>query len=272
MMPACCCSREPRLRMLKRSVCCVECSHTPAHARTLHNARHHTHNTTTRDCAPSAPRERREGKIKKATISDFCWQAAIATRRPPRAPPVIMALCRVRAAVLRLGLRHLQPTTATTAGRRRGCASLSVVASTARLQPLAQHWTRQPWVQLQACSLHRSATSSSDGTVRVVFQDSQGNEEECEADIGESVLDVAVNNDIDLEGACGGTLACSTCHVILEEKDFDEFDEPEEEELDMLDLAVDLHDTSRLGCQLILRTKHDGIVLRLPREHTDARG
>jgi ferredoxin len=65
---------------------------------------------------------------------------------------------------------------------------------------------------------------------------------------GESLLDVAHNNGIDLEGACESSLACSTCHVILEPTIYDSLGEPCEEEEDLLDLAYGLTHTSRLGC------------------------
>ena len=65
---------------------------------------------------------------------------------------------------------------------------------------------------------------------------------------GESLLDVAHNNQIDLEGACESSLACSTCHVILEDEIFDSLEEACEEEEDLLDLAFGLTHTSRLGC------------------------
>lgn len=72
-----------------------------------------------------------------------------------------------------------------------------------------------------------------------------------EAPVGRSLLEVAHDNEIELEGACEGSLACSTCHVVVEDEDlFDKLGEPCEDELDMLDLAFGLTETSRLGCQV----------------------
>lgn len=71
--------------------------------------------------------------------------------------------------------------------------------------------------------------------------------------MGDSLFDVIVNNDIDIDGfgACEGTLACSTCHLIFKPEDFEKLNEkPTDEELDMLDLAYGLTDFSRLGCQV----------------------
>jgi len=81
---------------------------------------------------------------------------------------------------------------------------------------------------------------------------------------GESLLEVAHNNGVDLEGACEQSLACSTCHVILEEHIFDMLDEAVEEEEDMLDLAYGLTLTSRLGCQVKVRKEFEGMKVKLP--------
>lgn len=87
---------------------------------------------------------------------------------------------------------------------------------------------------------------------------------EVEAPVGLSVLEIAHRNDIDLEGACEGSLACSTCHVVVEPRWFDELDDPTEEEEDMLDLAFGLTHTSRLGCQIKMSEDLDGLVVTLP--------
>lgn len=76
--------------------------------------------------------------------------------------------------------------------------------------------------------------------VRVVFIDRDGNERSVSAPPGKSVLEIAHANDIDLEGACEGSLACSTCHVYLDQKTFESLDEPCDDENDMLDLAFGL--------------------------------
>jgi 2Fe-2S ferredoxin len=81
---------------------------------------------------------------------------------------------------------------------------------------------------------------------------------------GLSLLEIAHQNAIDLEGACEGSLACSTCHVIVEREWYDILPEASEDEEDMLDLAFGLTRTSRLGCQIILTPELDGITIRLP--------
>ena len=80
----------------------------------------------------------------------------------------------------------------------------------------------------------------------------------------ESLLDVAHNNGIELEGACEQSLACSTCHVILEQKFYDMLEEPCEEEEDLLDLAYGLTHTSRLGCQILATKEMEGLKVALP--------
>ena len=99
---------------------------------------------------------------------------------------------------------------------------------------------------------------------KLIFIESNGKEKVVDAQIGLSILEIAHKNHIDLEGACEGSLACSTCHIILEEKDFDKLDEPAEEEEDMLDLAHGLTHTSRLGCQIIMTEDLDGLKIKVP--------
>jgi len=72
---------------------------------------------------------------------------------------------------------------------------------------------------------------------------------------------------IDLEGACEGSMACSTCHVIVDESWYPKLEEPEEEEEDMLDLTFGLKRTSRLGCQIRMSADLDGLIIKLPAEH-----
>ena len=67
-----------------------------------------------------------------------------------------------------------------------------------------------------------------------------------------------------MEGTCEGQMACSTCHVIVDAAWFDRLDAPSDYEEDMLDLAMGLTQTSRLGCQVTLRAEDDGLEVRLP--------
>ncbi|MBS91743.1 MAG: 2Fe-2S ferredoxin [Rickettsiales bacterium] len=99
---------------------------------------------------------------------------------------------------------------------------------------------------------------------KITFIDGDGEKKTVEAQNGLSLLEVAHNNEIDLEGACEGSLACSTCHVIVEKKFFENLPDPSEEEEDMLDLAWGLTHTSRLGCQIIIDDKLDGMTVKIP--------
>ena len=91
-----------------------------------------------------------------------------------------------------------------------------------------------------------------------------GTHRQVEAPVGLSVLEIAHRNQIDLEGACEGSLACSTCHVIVDPEDFERLKDPTEDEEDMLDLAWGLTETSRLGCQIIMTDELDGLTVKLP--------
>ena len=99
---------------------------------------------------------------------------------------------------------------------------------------------------------------------KIVFISPDGDRKEIEAPVGLSILEVAHENDIDLEGACEGSIACSTCHVVVSEEWYKKLSEPTEDEEDMLDLAFGLTHTSRLGCQIIMSNELDGIEVKLP--------
>ncbi|WP_419899936.1 ferredoxin family 2Fe-2S iron-sulfur cluster binding protein [Roseomonas sp. USHLN139] len=99
---------------------------------------------------------------------------------------------------------------------------------------------------------------------KMTFIERDGSRREVEAPLGLSVLEIAHKHDVDIEGACEGSLACSTCHVIVDADWFEKLKGPTEDEEDMLDLAFDLQETSRLGCQLIMTEELDGLVVKLP--------
>ena len=99
---------------------------------------------------------------------------------------------------------------------------------------------------------------------KMVFIERDGSRREVDAPLGLSVLEIAHKNDIDIEGACEGSLACSTCHVIVDSEWYELLKEATEDEEDMLDLAFGLTATSRLGCQIIITEELDGLTVRLP--------
>jgi 2Fe-2S ferredoxin len=99
---------------------------------------------------------------------------------------------------------------------------------------------------------------------KMVFIERDGGRREVDAPLGLSVLEIAHRHGIDIEGACEGSLACSTCHVIVDPEWYDLLKEASEDEEDMLDLAFNLAKTSRLGCQIIITEELDGLTVRLP--------
>jgi ferredoxin, 2Fe-2S len=99
---------------------------------------------------------------------------------------------------------------------------------------------------------------------KITFINPDGTRLEVEAPVGLSVLEIAHRNNVDLEGACEGSLACSTCHVIVDPEWYERLPTAKEDEEDMLDLAFGLGKTSRLGCQIIMTEELDGLTLSLP--------
>jgi ferredoxin, 2Fe-2S len=107
---------------------------------------------------------------------------------------------------------------------------------------------------------------------KMTFIEADGTRREVEAPLGLSVLEVAHKHSVDIEGACEGSLACSTCHVIVEPEWYELLPDASEDEEDMLDLAFGLSKTSRLGCQLIMTEELDGLTVRLPAGTRNAAG
>ncbi|AHJ63826.1 Ferredoxin, 2Fe-2s [Granulibacter bethesdensis] len=111
-----------------------------------------------------------------------------------------------------------------------------------------------------------------DAMPKMTFVEQDGTHREVDAPAGLSVLEIAHKHGVDIEGACEGSLACSTCHVIVDPEWFDRLEQPTEDEEDMLDLAFGLQKTSRLGCQLVMTDALDGLVVRLPSGSRNAGG
>lgn len=99
---------------------------------------------------------------------------------------------------------------------------------------------------------------------KVVFVSPDGNQTELDVAAGTSILQAAWDNKIDIEGACEGCMACSTCHVIVDQAHFALLPDPSDEEEDLLDLAWGVRPTSRLGCQITMTDALDGIQVALP--------
>jgi ferredoxin, 2Fe-2S len=98
----------------------------------------------------------------------------------------------------------------------------------------------------------------------MTFIERDGTRREVDAPLGLSVLEIAHKHGVDIEGACEGSLACSTCHVIVDPEWYAVLKEASEDEEDMLDLAFGLTKTSRLGCQIVMTQELDGLTVKLP--------
>ncbi|KAK2755919.1 hypothetical protein FQN54_005715 [Arachnomyces sp. PD_36] len=102
------------------------------------------------------------------------------------------------------------------------------------------------------------------GNPQITFTDQEGKHHKLNPSLGDNLLGVAQAHGLELEGSCGGSCGCSTCHVIVADQEFyDRMPEPDEDENDMLDEAVGRTDLSRLGCQVKVTESLDGLVVRL---------
>ena len=99
---------------------------------------------------------------------------------------------------------------------------------------------------------------------KMTFIQPDGKRLEVDAPVGLSVLEIAHKHGVDIEGACEGSLACSTCHVVVDPDWYGKLPAARPDEEDMLDLAFGLTKTSRLGCQLIMTPELDGLTVALP--------
>lgn len=113
---------------------------------------------------------------------------------------------------------------------------------------------------------HGDLTGDRSKPLKTVWTLATGEVREVTAYDGQTLLDVAAEHQLPIEGACAGSCACSTCHLYLEDAAMEKFPDPSDEENDMLDLAFFPTSTSRLGCQLRLnQAKHDGLKVALPK-------
>ena len=104
---------------------------------------------------------------------------------------------------------------------------------------------------------------------KITYQDLEGNSKTIEVDNGLSVMEGAVQNDIPgIDADCGGSMACATCHVYVEEKWLAKLPEAEDAEVDMIDMAFEPKKNSRLSCQLIVTDDLDGLTVTTPAKQT----
>ena len=98
------------------------------------------------------------------------------------------------------------------------------------------------------------------------FKLRNGEIKKIDAEDGLSLMEVARDNDLGIEGTCGGSISCCTCHVVIEKEWFSKVGPANPDEEDMLDLAVDLQPTSRLGCQIEVTPELNGLIVNIPSE------
>ena len=104
---------------------------------------------------------------------------------------------------------------------------------------------------------------------KIIYKDNQGNSKTIEVEKGLSVMEGAIQNNIPgIDADCGGSMACATCHVYVEEKWLDKLPKPEEAEIDMIDMAFEPKKNSRLSCQLIVSDELDGLKVTTPSQQS----
>ena len=101
---------------------------------------------------------------------------------------------------------------------------------------------------------------------KIKFILNDGSQKVVDAEDGLSLMEVARDNDLGIEGTCGGSISCCTCHIIVDPEWFKIVGPPNPDEEDMLDLAVELEKTSRLGCQIEVNQNLDGLIVKIPQE------
>tara|TARA_X000000950_G_C13795106_1_gene611091 strand:+ start:294 stop:614 length:321 start_codon:yes stop_codon:yes gene_type:complete len=104
---------------------------------------------------------------------------------------------------------------------------------------------------------------------KILYKNSKGDTRTIEVENGLTVMEGAIQNEIpEIDADCGGSMACATCHVYVEEKWFNKLPKAEEAEVDMIDMAFEPRKNSRLSCQLIVSDELDGLIITTPSKQT----
>ena len=104
---------------------------------------------------------------------------------------------------------------------------------------------------------------------KITYTDQLGNSKTIEIENGLSVMEGAIQNDVPgIEADCGGSMACATCHVYVEEKWLDKIPKAEDGEIDMIDMAYEAKKNSRLSCQIIVSDELDGLKVTTPKKQS----
>ena len=104
---------------------------------------------------------------------------------------------------------------------------------------------------------------------KITYKDHEGGSRTIEVENGLSVMEGAIQKEVPgIDADCGGSMACATCHVYVEEKWLNKLIKAEEAEIDMIDMAYEPKKNSRLSCQLIVSEDLDGLVVYTPAKQT----
>ena len=104
---------------------------------------------------------------------------------------------------------------------------------------------------------------------KITYKDKDGNSKTIEVEKGLTIMEGAIQNDIPgIDADCGGSMACSTCHVYVEEKWFNKLPKAEDAEVDMIDMAYEPKKNSRLSCQLIVTEELEGLIVTTPEKQS----
>tara|TARA_B100000941_G_scaffold287416_1_gene262550 strand:+ start:131 stop:451 length:321 start_codon:yes stop_codon:yes gene_type:complete len=104
---------------------------------------------------------------------------------------------------------------------------------------------------------------------KITYKEFEGSSKTIEVENGLSVMEGAIQNDIPgIDADCGGSMACATCHVYVEERWINKLPKAEEAEVDMIDMAYEPKKNSRLSCQLIVSDELEGLTITTPAKQT----
>ncbi len=98
----------------------------------------------------------------------------------------------------------------------------------------------------------------------ITFIKSDNSEHQIEVRSGVTLMEAGRDSNMGVEGTCGGSLSCASCHVYFEQTDYEKVGAPSEDEADMLDLSFNLTPTSRLGCQIRVDEALSGLRVHIP--------
>ena len=99
---------------------------------------------------------------------------------------------------------------------------------------------------------------------KITFIQKDGSKIEVNAEVGKTLLEVAEQNNIELIGACGGSCACGSCHVYIDEETLKKIEPAKEDEENVLDVVFNIQPNSRLACQVVVSEEMDGAIITIP--------